>query len=368
MVQNKGLIFKKVPQHLPVVGEHLDVEARDFDLDAAPPTNGITVKVYYVSFDPYQRGGMRVPDTETYFPPYIIGYPIWNSALGKVLKSDSSDFKEGDVVLGTFGTEEYSAVPPQMIPMVRPFFNPYSLDPKIFMGALGVAGLSAYSSMYDIAKPQKGETIFISAASGAVGQLVGQIAKIEGLTVIGSVGNDEKLEFITKELGFDAGFNYKIEKTGEALAKLAPKGLDIYYDNVGGEQLEAALDAMKDFGRIGIISESLFQLKIDKLNIIVGCGMISQYNTPKEQRYGIKNMMNLFLKRLSMQGFIVSDPHIITQHIADLQTNMGKWIAEGKVKTRESVIDGIDNAATGFLGMFEGANFGKTVLKIADLD
>ena len=135
--------------------------------------------------------------------------------------------------------------------MVRPFFNPYNLDPKVFLGALGVAGLSAYSSMYDIAKPRNGETIFISAASGAVGQLVGQLAKVEGLFVIGSVGTNEKLDFITTELGFDAGFNYKKEKTNEALARLAPTGLDIYFDNVGGEQLEAALDAMKDFGRIG---------------------------------------------------------------------------------------------------------------------
>ena len=353
---------------MPVIGEHLDVEARDFDLDAVPPKDGITVKVYHVSFDPYQRGGMRVLDAETYLPPYIEGYPIWNSALGKVLKSDSPDFKEGDVVLGMFGTEEYSAVPSQMMPMVRPLFNPYNLDPKIFMGALGVAGLSAYSSMYDIAKPQKGETIFISAASGAVGQLVGQMAKIEGLTVIGSVGSEEKLEFITKELGFDAGFNYKVEKASEALAKLAPRGLDIYYDNVGGEQFEAALDAMKDFGRIGNMSESLLPLRVYELNTTVGCGMISQYNIPKEQRYGIKNMMNLFLKRLSMQGFIVSDPHIITKHMADLQTNMGKWIAEGKIKVRESVIDGMDNAAIGFLGMFKGENFGKAVLKITDLD
>lgn len=135
--------------------------------------------------------------------------------------------------------------------MCRKLENPYNLDPRLFIGALGMPGLTAYSSFYAIGQPKKGETIFISAASGAVGQIVGQLAKHEGLTVIGSVGSDEKLDYIKKELKFDDGFNYKKEKPAEALAKLAPKGIDIYYENVGGEQLEAALDAINNFGRIG---------------------------------------------------------------------------------------------------------------------
>lgn len=253
MVQNRGLIFKKAPSGWPVPGEHLAIETRNFDLEASPPEDGITTKNYYVSFDPYQRGRMRNPEQKSYSPPFELGKPITNSAVSKVLKSDNSKFKEGDLVTGVIGTEEYSTLPAQVVnSMVRKLENPYNLDPKLFIGALGMPGLTAYSSFYAIGKPRKGETIFISAASGAVGQIVGQLAKHEGLTVIGSVGSDKKLEFITKDLGFDAGFNYKKEAPGEALKRLAPKGIDIYYENVGGEQLDAALAATNNFARIGM--------------------------------------------------------------------------------------------------------------------
>lgn len=255
MVSNKGLIFKKAPLSWPVAGEHLAIETREFDIGAAPPKDGIFVKNFYISFDPYQRGGMRNPDGETHFAPFTLGEPITGGAVSKVIKSDNTSLREGDTVLGTFGTEEYSIVTAEGMPMVRKLENPYSFDLQVFVGPLGVAGLTAYSSFYEIGKPQKGQTIFISSAAGAVGQIVGQLAKNEGLTVIGSVGSDQKLDFIIKELGFDGGFNYRSEKAPDALARLAPKGLDIYYDNVGGEQLDAALAAMNDFGRIGIVAQ-----------------------------------------------------------------------------------------------------------------
>lgn len=152
---------------------------------------------------------------------------------------------------GMISTEEYAIVPPPMMYTVRKIENPYNINPRLFVGALGISGLAAYASFYEIGKPEKGQTIYISAASGAVGQIVGQLAKHDGLKVIGSVGSDEKLDYIVKELNFDAGFNYKKERTIVALSRLAPEGLDIYYDNVGGEQLDAALLQMKDFGRIG---------------------------------------------------------------------------------------------------------------------
>jgi NADPH-dependent curcumin reductase CurA len=251
MVQNKGLIYKAVPTDWPVEGKDLAIESRDFDLNAEAPENGITTKNYYASFDPYQRGRMRAPEAKSYNPPYELGQPINNNAVAKVLKSKNPKFREGDVVIGGLPIEEYSVVNAETCERIKKLDNPYSLDPKIYLGALGMPGLTAYSSFYEIGKPQKGETIFISAASGAVGAIVGQLAKHEGLTVLGSVGSDDKLEFITKELGFDGGFNYKKEKPGEALKRLAPKGIDIYYENVGGEQLEAALDALKERGRIG---------------------------------------------------------------------------------------------------------------------
>ena len=251
MVQNKGLIFKSVPTDWPVEGKDLTIEDREFDLDAEPQEDGITTKNYYISFDPYQRGRMRPPQAASYSPPFALGKPITNSAVSKVLKSNNSKFKQGDIVTGTLPTEEYSSISGEVAnTMVRKLDNPHNLDPKLFVGALGMPGLTAYSSFYAIGEPKKGETIFISAASGAVGQIVGQLAKHEGLKVIGSVGSDEKLDFIKKELNFDDGFNYKKEKPSDALKRLAPNGIDIYFENVGGEQLDAAIAAMNNFGRI----------------------------------------------------------------------------------------------------------------------
>ena len=252
MVQNKGLIFKEVPVDWPEEGKNLTIEDRTFDLDTEPPADGITTKNFYISFDPYQRGRMRAPEIKSYSPPFELGKPITNSAVAKVLKSNNSKFKEGDVVTGLLPTEEYSIVSAEIAnSMVRKLENPHNLDPKLFVGALGMPGLTAYSSFYAIGEPKKGETIFISAASGAVGQMVGQLAKHEGLKVIGSVGSDDKLDFIKKDLNFDNGFNYKKEKPDEALKRLAPDGIDIYYENVGGEQLDAALGALNNYGRIG---------------------------------------------------------------------------------------------------------------------
>ena len=252
MVQNKGLIFKKSVTGWPEEGKHLVIETREFDLEQAPPAGGVTTKNYYLSFDPYQRGRMRSSEIKSYSATFEIDKPITNRGISRVIKSDSPRFKTGDLIILVAGcpTEEYSAIPADIVNSAQPFTNPLGLDPKLFVGALGMPGLTAWSSFYEIGEPKKGETIFISSAAGAVGQLVGQLAKHEGLRVIGSVGDDKKLEFIINELGFDAGFNYKTEKPADALARLAPEGIDIYYENVGGEHLEAAITAMKQFGRI----------------------------------------------------------------------------------------------------------------------
>jgi hypothetical protein len=209
-------------------------------------------------------------------------------------------------------------------------------------------GLTAFSSFYDIGQPKSGETIFVSAASGAVGQLVGQLAKHEGLKVYGSVGEDKKLAFITEELGFDGGFNYKKEKTADALKRLAPDGVDIYYDNVGGEQLDAALAVMKVFGRV------------------VCCGMISQYNLKPEERYAYKNIGQLVPQRLTMRGFIQGDPNMGPKYTEEHQEKMQKWLSEGTFKSKISTTVGIDNAIDGFLGMLKGENFGKAVLVVKE--
>lgn len=254
MPPNRALIFASVPTGWPVEGENLKISSLpDFSLSTPPPPRGITIRNHYISYDPYQRGRLRAPDVKNYIQPYTIGEPISNTGIARVILSDHPDFAPGDVIIGFLKFEEYSSLTEESIQglRIRKLVNPYNLDPKIYLGALGMPGLTAYSSLYAIGQPVRGETIFISAASGAVGQVVGQLAKREGLKVIGSVGSDEKLKFITEELDFDGGFNYKKEKPGEALKRLVPGGVDIYYENVGGEILDAALEAMNHSGRVG---------------------------------------------------------------------------------------------------------------------
>lgn len=255
---NKTFVFKKVPKGFPVPGQDLVIEDRPIDLDAVPE-GGLVLQNFVTSFDPYMRGRMRDASVKSYSPAYELGGPVNSSCIAKVLKSDSPDFKEGDLVSAFVDIAEYAYASKEVIAGKRVFkiHNPHNFDLAIFVGQLGMPGLTAYSSLYKIGKPKKGETIFISSAAGAVGQIVGQLAKHEGLTVIGSVGSDEKLDYITKELGFDAATNYKKESTHDALKRLAPNGIDIYYENVGGEVLEGALEAMNTNGRI------------------VACGMVS---------------------------------------------------------------------------------------------
>lgn len=204
-------------------------------------------------------------------------------------------------------------------------------------------GLTAYSSYYEIGNPKKGETIFISAASGAVGQLVGQLAKKDGLYVVGSAGTDAKVKYL-KEIGFDAAFNYKTEDPFKALPKYCPKGIDIYYENVGGVTLEAVLGNANDFGRI------------------IACGMISQYNT--KDYYGVKGLMLVVAKRLLIRGFIVGDKDFGPKYQAEFAENMPKWLASGEIKYQEDIADGLEAAPAKFIGMLKGENFGKTMVRI----
>lgn len=349
MVQNKGVIFKQIPAGLPVPGKDLVVETREFDIEQAPQPGGITTKNLWASLDPYMRTRLRDPSIPSYSPAYVIGEPIAGALISKVLKSDSPNFKSGDLVNGFIPHEEYSSLSKEQTAALKRIDNPYHLDIWAYLGPLGSSGLTAYSSLYSIGKPVKGETIFVSAASGAVGQFVGQIAKHEGLRVIGSVGSDDKLDFILNELKFDGGFNYKKEKPADALKRLAPKGVDIYYDNVGGEQLEAALDVMNNFGRI------------------VACGMISDYNKAPEDKYPIKNLMHVVTKRLEFKGFIVSDANMGPVYLKERDEKLGQWLSDGSFKAKYTITEGIENGPEALVGMLQGKNFGKAVLKIADV-
>ncbi|KAH8773770.1 putative oxidoreductase [Diaporthe sp. PMI_573] len=346
MVQNKALIFKSVPDGLPVPGKDLVVEPVPCDESSDCPENGVLLQNLYTSIDPYQRARMRDPRVKSYSPVYPLGQPLNNRGITKVLKSNNADFNAGDLAIGMLPIQEYVALEAGQMAMLQHLRNPLGIgDIRVFLGALGIPGLTAYAGLYEIGKPQKGDVMFVSAASGAVGQIVGQLGRMEGLRTIGSVGSDEKLEYATQVLGFDAAFNYKKETPADALARLAPDGLDIYWDNVGGEHLEAALDSMKDFGRV------------------VMCGTIAEYNRDRGQRHGLRTYDSIFLKRLTVRGFIVSDKGFADKYAKQHQSCMQEWVKSGQIKTQTWEVQGIENAAEGILALFSGKNFGKAVLK-----
>ena len=220
---NKALIFKKIPQGYPKPGEHLVVEPASYSATISALRNGVVLKSLYTSFDPYMRGRMRAAQTSSYVPAFQLNEPIQSTSIAEVLQSETPYFKIDDLVIGQVLIQEYIALESTQLSGISAIPNPLGIeDLRIFLGALGMPGLTAYSSLYEVGKPRSGETIFVSAASGAAGQLVGQFALREGLQVIGSVGSEEKLAYITNELGLHGGFNYKKESPAAALARLAP--------------------------------------------------------------------------------------------------------------------------------------------------
>ncbi|KAI5802265.1 hypothetical protein FPQ18DRAFT_251084 [Pyronema domesticum] len=346
MVQNKSLIFSSIPHGYPVPGKDLTVKEAELDLNSVPE-GGVITKNLFVSFDPYQRGRMRDASIKSYAPAFELGSVVSNNGVAEIIKSSNPDFPVGQIVVGYLGSENYSVIPKEYLGGFSKIDNKYNLPLSNYTSALGMPGLTAYSSLYKIGKPKKGETIFISAASGAVGQIVGQLCKREGLTVIGSVGSDEKVAFAKNELKFDEVFNYKTISNAEALKKLALNGIDIYYDNVGGEALEAALEAANQGARF------------------IECGMISAYNAKsKDELYLPGNLMNIISKRLTLQGFIVGDPEFGPAYAEEHRENVSKWLANGEIIIKESISEGVENAAEGFVGMLQGKNFGKAVLKL----
>ncbi|KAK8108191.1 uncharacterized protein PG998_010204 [Apiospora kogelbergensis] len=334
MERNKTLIYKQYTPLKPVPGEHLVVEDIPFDPKRAPTPGGVTVKNILLSLDPYQRGQMRtLEDQRTYSQPWVEGRPAVVTALSTVLETDHPGFRPGDRIIGFADAAEYADVP--------------ALAPEKVLGVLGVPGLAAYVSFFEyVPAPREGKTMLVSAASGAVGQLVGQLGKMHGMKVVGSTGGPDKVAFVTQDLGFDAAWDYKTEPPAEALARLAPEGLDVYYDNVGGELLETALGHMKNYGTI------------------VASGMVSQYNIPDQEKYGVRSLMNIVFKRLSVYGFICSDPQHLEKHGPAFGRDMLTWIAEGKIKTKEEIVHGLDSAPDAFGRMMRGDKFGKMVLKV----
>lgn len=344
MSSNNAVIFCKVPEGYPVAGEHLKFEKRPYSF-GEPAKDELIVANIYASIDPYLRGKMRAPEKKSYSPPFVLNEPMQNHIIGKVYKSNNPAFSEGDLVFGFGDWAEYTHFGAQQAKGLTKIDNSAGIPLSNFIGAVGMPGMTAYSSIYEIGKPKKGETIFISAASGAVGQIVGQIAKREGLTVVGSAGTDAKVAYL-KELGFDRAYNYKTEAPAEALSKYCPDGIDIYYENVGGETLDAVLNHCNTFARI------------------VACGMISQYNTSTP--YGVTSLMKVVAQRITMRGFIVGDPDFWPKYAKSFYSDVPKWLASGEIKYREDIADGLEEAPAKFVGMLKGENFGKTIIKIRD--
>jgi len=307
------------------------------DTDYPEHDGDVLIRNIYLSVDPYMRG--RMNSAQTYAAGFELGKVLTGGAIGQVEMSNNPNFKVGDFVNGMLGWEEYS--------MVRKAAGLVKVDPKAaplsyYLGVLGMPGMTAYVGLLDMGEPKAGETVYVSAASGAVGQIVGQIAKIKGCRVVGSAGSDEKVDFLLNELGFDAAFNYKTAATlGTGLRETCPDGIDVYFENVGGAMLDAVLMNMNPFGRIA------------------ACGMINQYNLKEPE--GVKYLGLVVGKKIRIQGFIVSD-HLDRQ--AAFRSDVGRWLKSGELKYREDIADGLDNAPTAFIGMLKGENLGKQVVQI----
>ncbi|KAJ5982236.1 NADP-dependent oxidoreductase RED1 [Penicillium sp. IBT 35674x] len=342
MAPNRALIFQQIPDENPIAGKHVTVGMASYDSNVPVPNGGVVVQSLYARFDPYMRSRMRPEEVPSYAPAFKLNEAINSGIIARVIRSQNSLFQEGKLVFGQLPVQEYVALSANELVHIRMLANPLGLDLPVYLSTLGMPGLTAYASFYDIGKPRRSETIFISAACRAAGQVVGQLARREGLHVIGSVGSDEKLDLILNTLHFDGGFNYHKENTHEALFRLAPDGLDIYYDNVGGEILNAALESMKNFGRV------------------VVCGHISQYNS---QPFPITTIDNVLYKRLTMRGFLITDPGMGDLYAAEHQERLAKWIRNGSFKVIFDETDGISLSPNGLVDIFHGKNKGKAVLK-----
>ena len=313
----------------------------DFDLVTEPipvPEDGeVLVHTNYLSVDPYMRG--RMNDRASYAPNVQIGEVMVGTVVGEVVASKNPDFQVGDIATGGLGWQEYGVSDGNNLRKVDPTLAPISTA----LGILGMPGLTAYFGLLEICNPQARETVFVSAAAGAVGSLVGQIAKIKGCRAVGSAGSDEKVDYVVDELGFDAAFNYKTtEDYGAKLAELCPDGIDAYFDNVGGAITDAVFPLINVKARISI------------------CGQISQYNLENPEQ-GPRFLWHLIVKRAKIQGFLVFE--FADKHDDGLR-QMAEWIQSGKLKYREEITEGFENAPTAFIGMLKGSNIGKQLVKV----
>jgi NADPH-dependent curcumin reductase CurA len=304
-----------------------------------PADGELLVRTLWMSVDPYMRG--RMTDRPSYIAPFQIGEPLEGDAISIVEQSRDERFKPGDHVKHFHGWRDRTIVDAAAAIRIDPSAAPL----PAWLGPLGIPGLTAWAGLVHIARLKEGETVFVSAAAGAVGSMATQIANIKGARVVASVGSDDKARWVKDELGADAVINYKTAgDLTEALAKASPDGIDVYFDNVGGDHLDAALALANKFARFAI------------------CGMIAQYNdeTPPS---GPRNLTALIIKRITMQGYIILD-HL--DLVPEFNREMIGWLKDGKIKSRDTVVEGLENAPRAFIGLFSGENTGKMLVKLAD--
>ncbi|PIL25993.1 hypothetical protein GSI_11747 [Ganoderma sinense ZZ0214-1] len=341
-VKNGRVIFNEMPTDYPIPGQTTVYdESETIDLENVPLNGGILIKTLVVSIDPYLRRMMIDPKTPSSFPPFSIGQTLINHAVGLVLRSENLAIPKGSHVAGLFPFQEYAVLSGPVSPRVRVVENKENLPWSVFVGVCGMPGQTAHHGWHEYSHSKKGDLVFVTAASGPVGATVVQIAKAEGLRVIASAGSDEKVEFV-KSLGADVVFNYKTTKTREVLEK---EGLvNIYWDNVGGESLEAALE-----------------FAAPKSHFII-CGNISGYNTGEP--YNVKNLQQLVWREITFHGFLVDS--LMPKYREEFLRTFPIRVASGEIKYKEHVVHGLENAGQALLDVMKGGNFGKSVVIVAD--
>ncbi|XP_074310637.1 2-alkenal reductase (NADP(+)-dependent) [Silene latifolia] len=337
---NKQIILKEYIDRAPLATDLELIVENKINLNVAKGSSSILVKNLYLSCDPYMRARMR-ENYNSYLPPFVPGKPIEGLGISKVIASDVPDFQPGDIVTGFTGWEEYSLI--ENTKNLRKIQQDDDIPLSYHIGLLGMPGFTAYAGFYEVCSPKKGDRVFVSAASGAVGQIVGQLAKLHGCFVVGSAGTKEKVDLLTRKLGFDDAFNYKEEKDLDAtLKRYFPEGIDIYFENVGGAMLDAVLLNMRIHGRIAV------------------CGMVSQHSYHDTE--GTHNLFVMISKRIRMQGFLQSDYLHLYPEFSQV---VCEYYKQGKIVYIEDMTDGLENAPSALAGLFTGKNVGKQVVCVS---
>jgi NADPH-dependent curcumin reductase CurA len=322
--------LKSRPEGMPTAD---NFELKDFEL---PPLGDgmIRVRNHWLSVDPYMRG--RMNDVKSYVPPFQLGEPMEGGAVGEVVESKADGFAPGDLVQHMAGWRDEAVVSARAATRLPDL----GAEPEKFLGILGVTGATAYFGLLDAASAKEGDVVFVSAAAGAVGSAVVQIARAKGMTVIGSAGGKDKCDYV-RSLGADQVVDYRAAPILKGLARAAPDGIDVYFDNVGGDHLDAALALARNQARFAM------------------CGMIEGYNKPEPTK--LRFIMRVIAARIRLKGFIVFD---YFPRLSEFYAEMGPWVADGTAKSTETVVDGLDNMPDAFLGLFKGANTGKMLVRL----